>query len=300
MKIDRLIGILTILLQNEKTTAPKLAKRFEVSRRTINRDNEDICKAGIPIVTTQGINGGISIMDNYKIDKTLLSYEELRSILTGLLSLDSVSQSKKYKQLIDKFTTDKDSLLLRNNILIDLSSHYKESLAPKIELLQLSINHNKKITFHYHNKNGNHSVLADPYLIIFQWSSWYMLGIDNATDQFKLYKLNRISSMESTNKEYYPREIPPDKLDFGSYLTDDIKTVILFDKSEEYRLIEDYGIGCYEETSEGKLLFSFPFTNEDYLLSWVLSFGDKAELIKPIELRLLLKKRLTNTLQKYL
>ena len=45
MKLDRLIGIITILLQNNKTTAPQLAKRFEVSRRTINRDIEDICKA---------------------------------------------------------------------------------------------------------------------------------------------------------------------------------------------------------------------------------------------------------------
>ena len=51
MKIDRLIGILSILLQEEKTTAPELAERFEVSRRTINRDIEDLCKAGIPIKT---------------------------------------------------------------------------------------------------------------------------------------------------------------------------------------------------------------------------------------------------------
>ena len=59
MKIDRLIGIITILLQNDKVTAPELARRFEVSKRTINRDIEDICKAGIPIVTTQGYGGGI-------------------------------------------------------------------------------------------------------------------------------------------------------------------------------------------------------------------------------------------------
>ena len=56
MKIDRLLGIITVLLQNEKVTAPYLAEKFEVSRRTINRDIEDICKAGIPIVTQQGVN----------------------------------------------------------------------------------------------------------------------------------------------------------------------------------------------------------------------------------------------------
>ena len=58
MKIDRLIGILSILLQEEKITAPELAKRFEVSRRTINRDIEDLCKAGIPIFTSQNEYNG--------------------------------------------------------------------------------------------------------------------------------------------------------------------------------------------------------------------------------------------------
>ena len=61
MKIDRLIGIITLLLRQDKITAPELAERFEVSRRTINRDIEDICRAGIPLVTVQGYGGGISI-----------------------------------------------------------------------------------------------------------------------------------------------------------------------------------------------------------------------------------------------
>ena len=63
MKIDRLIGILSILLQEDKTTAPELAEKFEVSRRTINRDIEDLCKAGIPVRTVQGTGGGISDPD---------------------------------------------------------------------------------------------------------------------------------------------------------------------------------------------------------------------------------------------
>lgn len=84
MKIDRQLGILSILLQKESVTAPYLSEMFEVSRRTINRDIEDLCKAGIPIVTRQGANGGISIIDGYKIDKTMLTHDEMQDILAGL------------------------------------------------------------------------------------------------------------------------------------------------------------------------------------------------------------------------
>ena len=73
MKIDRMIGILLILLQQEKVTAPYLAEKFEVSRRTINRDIEDLCRAGIPVQTVQGPKGRISIMEGYKLDNTLLT-----------------------------------------------------------------------------------------------------------------------------------------------------------------------------------------------------------------------------------
>ena len=62
MKTDRLIGILSVLLQKDKTTAPELAEQFEVSRRTINRDIETLCMAGIPIQTLRGPDGGIRIM----------------------------------------------------------------------------------------------------------------------------------------------------------------------------------------------------------------------------------------------
>ena len=102
MKIDRLIGILSILLQEEKITAPELAERFEVSRRTINRDIEDLCRAGIPIFTSQGAGGGISIMDGYRMDRTILTSRDMQMILAGLRNLDSVSGSHYYGQLMEK------------------------------------------------------------------------------------------------------------------------------------------------------------------------------------------------------
>ena len=133
MKIDRLIGILSILLQEEKTTAPELAERFEVSRRTINRDIEDLCKAGIPIKTAQGTGGGISIMDGYRMDRTILSSKDMQMILAGLRSLDSVSGSRYYSQLMEKIQTGSSEFISgRDSMLIDLSSWYKGSLTGRV------------------------------------------------------------------------------------------------------------------------------------------------------------------------
>ncbi len=106
MKIDRLIGILSILLQKEIITAPELAEHFEVSRRTIGRDIEALCKAGIPIRTMKGSGGGISIMNGYRMGRTLLTSRDMQMILAGLRSLDSVSGSRYYGQLMEKLQAD--------------------------------------------------------------------------------------------------------------------------------------------------------------------------------------------------
>ena len=126
MKLDRLIGILSVLLQQEKITAPELAERFEVSRRTINRDIEDLCKAGIPVLTTQGAGGGICIMEGYRMDRTILTSKDMQMILAGLRSLDSVSGSRYYGQLMEKLQAgSSDFVRGRDSLLIDLSSWYK-------------------------------------------------------------------------------------------------------------------------------------------------------------------------------
>lgn len=140
MKIDRMIGILSLLLQWEKVTAPELAEHFEVSKRTINRDIDDLCKAGIPICTTQGAGGGIRIMDGYRMDRTVLTSKDMQMILAGLRSLDSVSGSQYYSWLMEKHKVGSSAFVSGNDtILIDLSAWDKAAISQKIELIQTAI-----------------------------------------------------------------------------------------------------------------------------------------------------------------
>ena len=127
MKLDRLIGILSILLQRDKVTMPYLAETFEVSRRTISRDVEALCRAGIPIATSQGVGGGVSIMSGGRLDRALLTSNELQAILAGLRSLDSVSGSHRYGQLMEKLAGP-GLLAQEGGVLIDLAAWHKGSL----------------------------------------------------------------------------------------------------------------------------------------------------------------------------
>lgn len=193
MKLDRLIGILSVLLQQEKITAPELAERFEVSRRTINRDIEDLCKAGIPVLTTQGAGGGICIMEGYRMDRTILTSKDMQMILAGLRSLDSVSGSRYYGQLMEKLQAgSSDFVRGRDSLLIDLSSWYKDSLAPKISVIQDAIEERKKLSFCYYGPGGDSIRLIEPYYLIFKWSSWYVWGWCQERKDFRLFKLNRM------------------------------------------------------------------------------------------------------------
>ena len=177
MKLDRLIAILSVLLNQEQATAPELAKRFEVSRRTINRDIEALNRAGIPIVTLQGAGGGIRIMDGFRMDRTALTSREMQAILSGLRGLDSVSGTSRYKQLMEKISPGAADVLPGDqHILIDLASWHKASLSGKIELLHGAIEQHRLVSFHYLSPGGESDRIVEPALLIFQWSSWYLWG----------------------------------------------------------------------------------------------------------------------------
>ena len=286
MKTDRLIGILSVLLQEEKTTAPELARRFEVSRRTINRDIEDLCKAGIPVQTTQGSGGGIRIMDGYRFDRTVLTSRDMQMILAGLRSLDSVSGSRYYSQLMEKLQSGSSAFISgRDSILIDLSSWYRTSLAPKIEVIQNAIENRNLLKFRYYAPSGESIRTIEPYDLVFRWSSWYVWGWCTIREDFRLFKLNRMDGIEETHSRFDGRNVPMPDLSNEKIFPGGIKLKALFAPDMKWRLVEEFGPHCFTEADDGRLLFSADYTDMDNLISWLLTFGPKAEVLEPAEVR---------------
>ena len=286
MKIDRLIGILSVLLQKEKTTAPELAERFEVSKRTINRDIEDLCRAGIPIRTAQGTGGGISIMDGYRMDRTILTSKDMQMILAGLRSLDSVSGSSYYGQLMEKIQAGSSEFITgRDSILIDLSSWYRDSLAPKIEMIQDAIGDRRLIKFRYYAPSGESERTVEPYYLVFRWSSWYLWAWCLKRKDFRLFKLNRMDGVQITEKNFECRDATMPDLSNEKIFPGGIKVKALFEADQKWRLVEEFGTSCFTENDDGRLLFTADYTDMENLITWILTFGDKAEVIEPEEVR---------------
>lgn len=285
MKMERLIGILSILLQREKVTALELAEQFEVSRRTIQRDIEELCRAGIPLSTAQGAGGGISIMEGYRVDRTVLTSAEMQEILAGLRGLDSVSGTRRYAQLMDKLSAGTSGLVPGGaHMLIDLSSWYKTNLPPKIETIRAALEQGRTIRFTYFSPKGESEREAEPYYLIFHWSTWYVWAWCQKRQDFRLFKLNRMTGL-STGEPFRPRQAPLPDLDPERIFPVAYTVTALFDPEYKWRLVEEYGADSFTAQPDGRLRFTGGFPDQDSILSWLLTFGEGAELLEPVELR---------------
>lgn len=293
MKMNRLIGIITTLQQKKTVTAPYLAEKFEVSRRTINRDIEDLCKAGIPIFTTQGVNGGISIINGFSLDTTMFTEQALADIFTGLKSLDSVSYSASAEKLAQKIGGS-SAIRLADNMVIDLSSFYKDDLAAKIDGIKQAMKESKCITFHYCYDKGEADKLIEPYLIVFKWSDWYVFGFCKERQNFRMYKLRRLWNLQIAEETFTLRDVPEEKKQFGSHITDDYVIAAVYDASVKYRLVEEYGHNSFTEMEDGKLYTEWGFTTQKGAVEWFLSFGDKVKVLGPPEMVEIMKSTLNS------
>lgn len=282
MKLDRMLGILTVLLRQGTVTAPQLAERFEVSRRTISRDIDALCQAGIPVVTRQGGGGGISIAEGYRLESGVLTGEEFAGLVAALKGIGSVSEDGG-RRALEKLGGDV-AVSLRESVVIDLSSHYRGNLTGKIARIKEAVRDLRPITFDYYYEKGISHRCVEPYFVVFQWAAWYVFGFCRDRQDWRMFKLQRLWNLALLDGRYALRDIPPDRRDFSACLPDRERLVAVFAPSERYRLIETYGLDCYTEQSDGWLRLEAGYTRREHILRWLLGFGAKARVLFPPDL----------------
>ena len=187
----------------------------------------------------------------------------------------------------------------RDSVLIDLSSWYRDSLAPKIETIQDAIEDRHLVRFWYYAPSGESERMVEPYYLVFRWSSWYLWGWCIDRKDYRLFKLNRMDQVAETDNGFICREAPMPDLSTEKIFPGGIRVKALFTPDMKWRLVEEFGSHCFTEAEDGRLLFTVDYTDMESLVTWLMTFGAKVEVLEPAEARTIIRRNAEETLQLY-
>lgn len=301
MKIDRLVSIIMILLDKKRIGAQELADMFEVSPRTIYRDIDAICMAGIPVRGSSGVGGGFEIMPEYKVDKNVFSAADLSALLMGLTSLSNMVRGDELVHALTKVKSFipadrmKDIEFKVNQICIDLSSWMgSSSIQPFLEIIKSALQENKLLTFEYIAHHGNKTArTVEPYQLVLKSSHWYLHGYCHQRNDFRLFRLSRMSNLQVKEETFIPKDFPKPTLDAADILeTMQTKIKIRIHKSIMDRVLDYCTYEDFSPDDDEYYLVNFPFIENEYHYDILLSFGNKCECLEPAHIRAEMRRRI--------
>ncbi|MCQ5120750.1 YafY family protein [Massilicoli timonensis] len=282
MKESRLFRILYYILENGRTSAPVLAKQFEVSVRTIYRDIDVISSAGIPIYVTPGRNGGVQIHKNYILNRAMLTDKEKQEILSALQSTSLVNA------LPGNATLTKLSALFQqpsdNWFEVDFSRWgIKSQDDTSFSLLKKAILSHHAVKIVYVNTNGQKTErTVYPLKMVFKARQWYLKAFCVNKNDFRLFKMSRMLKLHLLSETFVPMEYPNPIDDLQKTYP---KTVLLFPKEMAYRVYDEFEATEIKEIENGSLLVSVEMPQDNWLIGYLLSFGSTVEILEPSWLR---------------
>lgn len=313
MKIHRLLAIVTLLMSKKLISASELAKKFEVSIRTIQRDIDSLCASGIPIVSEAGARGGYSIIKEYKFDKQLVTSDDLFFILTSLESIGVAYQNseismtmEKIKSLLSDYQAEEINKL-KSNLYIDFSSlgsDHNKSISSYIKLIEEAIAKNKLLDMSYYDAKGNITKrLIEPMTIAFKWYSWYLFGFCTTRDDYRLFRISRIENCTLTDNRFTRR-----KKNIEEYFKEhdnfekkscNNKIILKFHPTMK-KNVQDYFEYCQQKTLDNDYIqVNIQSRDISWIKNMVLSYGNFVEVIEPATLRESIKSILEDTLMLY-
>lgn len=278
MQESRLFKIVYHLLDKGQATAPELAEKFEVSVRTIYRDIDALSGAGIPVYAETGRNGGIHLMNDFVLDKAVLSEEEKQEILTAIQSINTtqnISSSQTLQKLSAIFNLNSENWLE-----VDFSRWgNKEFDNKKFELLKSAVLHCKSVKIHYASSYGIISErIVQPCKLAYKAKAWYLKAFCTEKQDWRIFKLNRIWDLEILNESFPHRSFPkPIEISEGEYN----QITLRFPKEMAYRVYDEFDETQIEYQKNGDLIASAEMPVDTWLIGYLLSFGAKVEIIEP-------------------
>ena len=293
--LDRLLGIIYILMSKGKVTAKELADRYEVSSRTIYRDVEHLSMAGIPIYATKGKGGGISLTEQFVLDKRLFSQEEqveILAALSGLQETGAQDAGETLKKLGEFFKVEDIKW-----VSIDFSD-WSGRRGELYGQLKEAILQKRKLRFDYYGQYGemtNRTVL--PVQLLFKEYTWYLRAYCEKRQAMRLFKVMRMKRVEVLTSSFDAAEITDKQGREVKTGADTIERayaeiVLRIDKTEAYRIYDRFEEEDISVLQNGDFLVRSWYLIDDWVYGLILSFGPSAEVLEPPYVRDEVKKRI--------
>ncbi len=290
---NRLFEIVYILMQKKKITAKELAEKFEVSTRTIYRDIESLSRANIPIYSSKGKDGGIGILEEYVLNKTVLSEEEQNQILFALQGMKKIAGED--KDILEKISTIFNKKV-NDWIKIDFSNWGKEE---KFELIKTGILNKKQLEFTYYNSNGDKTKrIVEPLQIWFKDKSWYLISYCKLKEDYRIFKVARMKEIKVLEK-HFERELPKEQKE-EKYKLKNIVLELEISKEMAYRVYDEFEDNEITKNEDGSFRVKVEYPETDWIYGYILSFGENIKVISPKRVKSTIKGRLEETLKNYL
>lgn len=300
MRVDRLFQIVYILLDKKRITAKELADKLEVSTRTVYRDIDALAMAGIPVYASKGKYGGISLLDNFVINKSVLSNDEQNKILIGLELLKATD----YENVDDAILKLK-TLFKKNNdnwIEVDFSywgsSQYEKN---KFEDLKNALTNCKSIQFDYYNFNGEKSTRAvNPLKLIFKQKDWYLLGYCLMREDYRIFKIYRMDNLKIMNKMFDRDKYKPIDVNFMFTNNSQEFTIkVNLSAKVKHRVFNEFNLNDIVQKSDGSYDITFNAVEDEWLYNYIISFGSDIKVIEPSYMNDIIRRKLQETLSHY-
>lgn len=301
--INRLLGMIYILMKQGTVTAAELAERFEVSVRTIYRDMDTLSAAGIPIYAKKGKNGGICLTEQFVLNKMLLTQKEQQEILSGLISLRETraeGEENILQKLGEFFKTEPVDWLA-----IDLSdwSGNREQLYEDVKTAILG---RRLVRFDYYGKQAQMSRrTVEPVQLLFKEYTWYLKAYCRERGAWRIFKLFRMKRLEILDETFEPREESGQKDDDngsdGKKGPESPFTVIdiWIDKKEAYRIYDRFEENEIEVLPDGNFMVHMRAGVDDWVYGVILGFGPSAEVRAPEAVRQEVRRRIRDMAKRY-
>ena len=283
-------------MQKRKITAKELADRFEVSTRTIYRDIETLSRANIPIYASKGKDGGIGLLDEYVLNKTILSEEEQNQILFALQGMEE-AKGQDEKDILNKLSALFNKKV-NDWIKIDFSN-WSDAKEERFEIIKSAILNKRLIQFTYYNSNGEESKrIVEPLQIWFKDKSWYLISYCKLKQDYRIFKIARIKEIKML-QEHFERELPKEEKD-ENYNLKIIELELEINKAMTYRVYDEFESEEITKKEDGNFIVKVEYPENEWVYGYILSFGEYAKVLSPSYAKNIIKDKLEKILKNYL